>query len=228
MRLLIVEDHRDLRDMLAAGLRAQGYAVDAAADGTEAWWYLERNPYDAAVLDIGLPGLNGLELVRRLRQHRQAHLPVLMLTARDSVEDRVLGLDVGADDYLVKPFAVPELLARLRALIRRGHGQGTAAVVIGDLAVDTVGRTVERGGRPVELTAREYLVLEMLARRVGQVVSRTELSEHVYDFDTDRDPNVLEVFISRLRKKLGPPVLIHTRRGLGYVLAEVSAEGLPS
>jgi DNA-binding response OmpR family regulator len=221
MRLLLVEDHIDLRELLVAGLRGQGYAVDAAADGDEGWWFLARNPYDAAILDIGLPGPSGLELLRRLRCERADHLPVLLLTARDSIDDRVVGLDAGADDYLVKPFAVPELLARLRSLIRRAHHQGTPVIALDDLEIDTTARLVTRGTARIELTAREYVVLELLARRAGSVVTRAEMAEHVYDFDGDPDSNALEVFVSRLRKKLGGPSLIHTHRGLGYRLAVV-------
>jgi DNA-binding response OmpR family regulator len=220
MRILIVEDHLDLRIMLVAGLQSQGFAVDAAGDGDEGWWYLTRSTYDAVILDIGLPGMNGLELLRRLRAESTTYQPVLLLTARDAVEDRVHGLDLGADDYLVKPFSAVELLARVRALVRRKHAQGNPLVRVGTLAVDTVGRQVWRDGTAVILTSREYQVLELLVRRVDQVVTRQELHEHVYDFASDHDPNVMEVFISRLRRKLGHPALISTRRGLGYVLAD--------
>ena len=219
MRILVIEDHQDLRLMLAEGLQSQGFAVDVAGDGDEGWWYLSNNTYDSVILDIGLPGINGLELLSRLRRERTDHLPVLLLTARDAVEDRVLGLDLGADDYLIKPFAAVELLARVRSLIRRAHGQGNPVVVIGNLEIDTIGRQVRRNHVPVELTAREYGILEQLVRRAGQVVTKSELSDHVYDFDSDRDSNVLEVFISRLRRKLGQPALIQTRRGLGYRLS---------
>lgn len=218
MRVLVVEDHQDLRIMLVAGLQGQGFAVDGAGDGDEGWWFLSRNSYDAVILDIGLPGTNGLELLRRVRREESGYQPVLLLTARDAVEDRVHGLDLGADDYLVKPFSAVELLARVRALVRRKHAQGDPVVRIGTLAVDTVGHQVWRNGAPIELTAREYHVLELLVRRAGQVVSRGELHDHVYDFTSERDPNVLEVFVSRLRRKLGTPALICTRRGMGYVL----------
>lgn len=219
MRILVIEDHQDLRQMLADGLQSQGFAVDAAGDGDEGWWYLANNAYDTLILDIGLPGINGLDLLRRIRHERADHLPVLLLTARDAVEDRVLGLNLGADDYLIKPFAAVELLARVQALIRRAHGTGNPLVVIGTLEIDTIGRQVRRSGVTVELTAREYGVLELLARRSGQVVTKGELHDHVYDFDGDHDSNVMEVFISRLRRKLGQPILIHTRRGIGYLLS---------
>jgi len=224
MRLLIVEDYAPLRESLLRGLRAEGYAVDAAAAGEEAWWYLRDGSYDAVVLDRMLPEVDGLVLLRRLRAGGD-RTPVLLLTARDSVEDRVQGLDAGADDYLGKPFAVVELLARLRSLVRRGHGNAEPVLILADLRLDPAAKTVERGGRAIALSPREFQLLEYLLRRSGGVVSRSELWEHLYDMTSDSSSNVLDVLIARLRKKLqaaGGPELIHTRRGYGYLAGDES------
>lgn len=221
MRLLLVEDYGPLRDSLACGLRQAGYAVDAAADGSEGWWRLQTATYDLAILDRMLPGIDGLELLRRLRAAGQT-VRVLLLTARDGVEERVAGLDAGADDYLVKPFAVPELLARLRSLLRRSSGKPAPVLELADLRLDPAARSVSRGGEPVALGPREYQLLEVLLRRQGEVVSRSELWEHLYDFAAENISNVLDVLVGRLRRKLqrdGAPELIHTRRGHGYVAA---------
>jgi DNA-binding response OmpR family regulator len=222
MRLLVVEDYATLRESLTRGLRDSGYAVDATGDGAEGLWYAESGGYDVIVLDLMLPGIDGLELLRRLRT-RGDTTHVLILTARDTVADRVAGLDLGADDYLVKPFAFDELLARLRALVRRRYQSATGVITIGDLVVDTGRRTVSRAHQPVPLTAREYALLEYLASRRGAVVSRAELWEHVYDFAAEPESNVLDVYVSHLRRKIDDGhdrKLIHTRRGLGYLLAE--------
>jgi DNA-binding response OmpR family regulator len=221
MRALVVEDYAPVRNAVVEGLGEQGFAVDAAADGEEGLWYAENNPYDVIVLDIMLPKVDGLALLRRLRAAGSTS-PVLLLTARDSVDDRVRGLDHGADDYLVKPFAFAELLARVRALVRRRYEARDPLVRVGDLEVDTVKRTVRRGGATVALSAREYALLEYLALRAGTVVTRTEIWEHLYSFDADAQSDVVDVYIGYLRKKLerdGAPKLIHTRRGQGYVLA---------
>ncbi len=223
MRLLVVEDYAPLRDSLLRGLQAEGYAVDAAADGEEGWWLVKDTPYDAVVLDRMLPGIDGLEILRRLRAAGLA-TPVLMLTARDAVEDRVAGLDAGADDYLVKPFAVAELLARLRRLVRRGHGAAEPVLELADLRLDPAARTATRAGRQLALSPREFQLLEYLLRRQGAVVSRQELWDHLYDFASDTSSNVLDVLVARLRRKLqqdGASDLIHTRRGQGYLAAEL-------
>ena len=222
MRLLVVDDYPPLRESLATGLRASGYAVDATGDGAEGLWYAENHAYDAIVLDLMLPGLSGHELLQRLRRAGNP-VAVLVLTARDTVDDRVAGLDLGADDYLVKPFAFAELAARIRAMIRRRHERPDPVLRVADLEVDTVARTVRRGGRAIALSAREYALLEYLAHRPGQIVSRTELWEHAYDFAAEPGSNVVDVHVSHLRRKLDDGAdrpLIHTRRGLGYVLGE--------
>lgn len=224
MRLLVVEDYHPLRESLVSGLRAAGYAVDGAVDGDEAWWFLKDGVYDAVILDRMLPGLDGMEVLRRLRQHPSAEqTPVLMLTARDSIDDRVSGLDAGADDYLVKPFAVPELLARLRRLLRRQCGVADDMLRHGELVVHLGAKTVSYADNEVALTAREFQLLEVLLGHRGQVVSRQELWEHCYDFASETVSNVLEVLIGRLRKKLaqaGCEQLIETRRGMGYMIEE--------
>ena len=222
MRLLVAEDYQPLLRSLRQGLQEAGYSVDACAEGRGALELAQATPYDAIVLDLMLPGLDGLSIVRRLRQSGAA-IPVLLLTARDQVADRVAGLDAGADDYLVKPFAFAELLARLRALVRRGYGETTHCLRIADLEVDTRARTVRRAGREIVLSAKEYALLEYLLARRGQVVSRSDIWTHVYDFASEPASNVIDVYIGYLRKKLahpGAPALIHTRRGQGYVLGE--------
>ena len=220
MRVLIVEDYTPLRRSLAQGLREAGFAVDAAADGEEGLWYAQGNEYDVLVLDIMLPKLSGLDLLGRLRQ-RGDDVPVLLLTAKDTVADRVAGLDCGADDYLTKPFAHEELLARVRALARRRYSQADPVLHVGDLTIDTASREVARAELRVELTAREYALLEYLALRAGQVVTRSDIWEHLYEFHASAESNVVDVYIGYLRRKLeegGRPRMIHTRRGQGYVL----------
>lgn len=218
MRILVVEDYLPLRQSLVQGLRDQDYAVDATGDGEEAWWYVRDGHYDAVILDRMLPSCDGLEVIARMR-NAGLSTPILMLTACDTVEDRVAGLDAGADDYLVKPFAVPELLARLRRLLRRQLGTADSRLQHGDLLLDLQAKRVTWQGQQVELTAREIQLLEILLGRRGQVVSREQLWEHCYDFASETVSNVLEVLIGRLRRKLaavGCKDLICTRRGLGY------------
>jgi two-component system OmpR family response regulator len=215
MRLLVVEDEPDLRSSLLTALRENGYAVDGAADGDEGLYKAEDADYDAIVLDVMLPGLDGWEVLRRLRQSKKT--PVLMLTARGSVRDRVQGLDSGADDYLAKPFDLTELLARLRALIRRAASQAQSRLEIGDVLIDVAARTVWRAGQPANLTAREYALVEFLALRRGAVVSRTTLYAHLFDENEDTLSNLLDVHVSNIRKKLGHE-FITTRRGHGYCI----------
>ncbi|HEV8378764.1 MAG TPA: response regulator [Tepidisphaeraceae bacterium] len=222
MRVLVIEDFEPLRSSLAQGLREAGFAVDAEADGESGLWQAESNDYDVVILDLMLPRLDGLSILKRLRANgHRAH--VLVLTARDTSQDRIKGLDLGADDYLVKPFVFAELLARVRALVRRRYESKSPLIRIADMEIDTLTRRVNRGGSAVELSAREYALLELLAMRAGQVVTRTEIWEHVYDANSEAESNVVDVFIGHLRRKVersGLPRLIHTRRGLGYVLGE--------
>jgi len=215
MRVLIVEDEPDLLESLVKGVREDGYAVDGAADGEEGLYKAENSEYDAVVLDIMLPRLDGWELLRRLRKTKKT--PVLMLTARDAVRDRVRGLDTGADDYLIKPFDLDELLARLRALIRRSASQAESRLEFGDVVLDTAARKVSRGGQPITLTAREYALLEYLALHRGKVVTRTMLYEHLFDENDSTLSNLLDVHVSNIRKKLGHD-FITTRRGHGYCI----------
>lgn len=215
MRALLVEDEPDLLASLLKALREDGYAVDGAADGEEGLYKAENNDYDVVVLDVMLPRVDGWELLRRLRSTKKT--PVLMLTARDTVRDRVKGLDRGADDYLVKPFDLDELLARLRALIRRSASQAEPCLRIGEVAIDTAARTVMRNGEEVALTAREYSLVEFLALHRGEVVSRTRLYEHLFDENDSTLSNLLDVHVSNIRKKLGHD-FITTRRGHGYCI----------
>ena len=217
MLVLIVEDNKLLRDSLAQGLREAGFSVDSAADGKNGLWLAETGEYDVIVLDLMLPEMDGLTLLSTLRE-KQKDTHVLILTAKDTVEDRITGLNVGADDYLVKPFSFEELLARVQALVRRRYQQKSPTIVLGDIEVDTTRKMVLRHGAIIDLTPREYALLEYLAFRTGEVVSRTEIWEHLYEFESSTTSNVVDVFIKRLRDKLGPQ-LIHTRRGQGYVLA---------
>ena len=222
MRLLVVEDEVKLANLLRRGLEEEGYAIDTAADGGEALWLAQENPYDAVVLDVMLPDVDGFEVCRRLRASGR-WAPVLMLTARDSVPDRVEGLDAGADDYLTKPFSFAELLARLRALMRRGAPERPATLRVGDLTVDPARRRVARGHVPIELTSKEFALLEYFARHHGEVLSRTRLIEHVWDFAYDGDSNVVDVYVRYLREKVDRPFgrgSIETVRGAGYRLRE--------
>lgn len=220
MRILVVEDYPPLRRSLVMGLKDQGYAVDETGDGDEGLWFATRNSYDAIVLDLMLPGTDGVEILRRLRAAGST-VHVLVLTARDSVADRVKGLDLGADDYLIKPFAFDELLARLRALTRRAYGGKSPLLTVADLDMDTAARQVRRAGKVIELTPREYALLELLAHRQGTVVTRDEIREHCYGFADEAGSNVIDVYIGYLRRKIdgdGQVALIHTRRGHGYLL----------
>jgi two-component system OmpR family response regulator len=216
MRILIVEDEPSLARQLRQTLEAAGYAVDSAEDGEEGQFLGETESYDAVILDLGLPEVDGLTVLDRWRKAGHK-MPVLVLTARDSWSDKVAGLDAGADDYLAKPFQSEELIARLRALIRRASGNASSELVAGDVRLDSRSGRVTLAGEPVKLTAQEYKLLSYLMHHKGKVVSRTELIEHIYDQDFDRDSNTIEVFITRIRKKLGAD-LITTIRGLGYSL----------
>jgi DNA-binding response OmpR family regulator len=220
MRLLVIEDYRPLQQSLTKGLREAGFAVDTTRDGQEGLWYATGNEYDVIILDLMLPGMHGLDLLKKIRaQGRKSH--VLILTAKDTVEDRVAGLDLGADDYLVKPFAFEELLARVRALLRRGYRQKNPRIKIDDLQIDLTTQQVWRGRQEIALTPREYALLEYLAMRAGQTVSRSDIWEHVYEFKSTASSNVVDVYIGYLRRKIerdNRPGLIHTVRGRGYIL----------
>ena len=218
MRILIVEDEPLLAEGLSRSLKQAGYAVDCLDDGQEADTLLLTESYDCLILDLGLPRLDGLQVLARLRR-RGGRTPVLILTARDRMSDRVDGLDLGADDYMSKPFDLPELEARVRALIRRGQGAASADIVVGELTLDTVGKRVTLAALPVELSAREYSVLEVLVLRAGKVVGKSQLSDRLYSAGEEPGPNAIEVYIHRLRRKLEPTLVsIRTIRGLGYLL----------
>jgi len=220
MRLLVIEDYRPLQQSLTKGLREAGFAVDTTRNGQEGLWYATGSEYDVIILDLMLPGMNGLEILKKIRaQGRKSH--VLILTAKDTVEDRVAGLDLGADDYLVKPFAFEELLARIRALLRRSYLEKNPRIKIKDLRIDLTAQRVWRSREEIQLTPREYALLEYLAMRLGQTVSRTDIWEHLYEFNSSALSNVVDVYIGYLRRKIerpDKPRLIHTVRGRGYVL----------
>jgi len=221
MRVLLVEDDTRIARFVSQGLREQTYAVDVTADGEDALYKASINDYDAVILDVMIPGRDGFEVCRELRA-AGSDVPVIMLTARDAVEDRIMGLDTGADDYLTKPFEVAELLARLRALLRRGHVVRPARMKIADLVIDTRAHRVTRGNRRIELTAKEYALLEYLARERGRVLGRALIAEHVWDENFDPLSNLIDVNINRLRRKIDDGFavpLIRTRRGEGYMLA---------
>ncbi len=222
MRILVVEDDPDLQRLLASALRDNGYVVDTAGDGVEGHFLGETEPYDAVILDLGLPEMDGLTVLEKWRKAGRV-MPVLILTARDRWSDKVAGLDAGADDYVAKPFFTEEILARIRTLLRRGAGISTSDIEVGPMRIDTRAARVTIEGNPVKLTSLEYRLLAYLAHHKGRVVSRTELVEHLYDQDFDRDSNTIEVFVGRLRKKLGVN-LIQTMRGLGYKLDEGAAD----
>jgi two-component system copper resistance phosphate regulon response regulator CusR len=227
MRILVVEDDTRLATVVARGLRKQAFAVDTAGDADEALFFAQTNPYDLMVLDVMLPGRDGFAVCRQLRQDG-CSTPILMLTARDSVEDKVTGLELGADDYLTKPFDFNELVARVRALLRRRQVYRSPQLTVGDLTLDTASRTAWRGGREIELTTKEYAVLEYLVENAGRVIGRAELAEHVWDENYDPFSNVIDVYIRRLRQKIDdgfPTRLIRTRRGAGYV---VSTDPIPT
>lgn len=216
MRILVVEDEPTLAGQLAESIAAAGYVTDIARDGADAHFMGDTEPYDAVVLDIGLPQMDGITVLKKWRAAGRT-MPVLILTARDSWHEKVAGIDAGADDYLAKPFHMEELLARLRALIRRAGGHASSELACGALTLDTRSGRASVAGHPLTLTAHEYRVLAYLMHHPGEVVSRAELTEHIYAQDFDRDSNTVEVFIARLRKKL-PPDMIETVRGLGYRL----------
>lgn len=220
MRLLVVEDYEPLREAVVRRLREEGYAVDAAVNGAEGWWYAESNDYDVVLLDLMLPDLDGETILRRIKAAGK-RTRVLILSAKDKVDQRVSGLDAGADDYLIKPFAMDEMLARVRTLVRRRYDLVSPLIHVGDLELNSSTKTATIRGQLLDLTAREYSLLEYLAVRRGEVVSRTDIWEHLYDFDSDAQSNVVDVYIGYVRKKLdlhGAAGLIVTRRGQGYLL----------
>ena len=218
MRVLVVEDDPGLRDQISAALHAEGFTVDTAPDGEEAHFLGDTEPYDAVVLDLGLPKMDGLQVLAQWRQAERS-LPVLILSVREAWHEKVAGFDAGADDYLGKPFRMEELIARLRALIRRSHGQVRPILKTGPIRLDTLRGLVTVNGVPVTLTAHELKILSYMMHRKGGIISRTELTEHIYERDFDLDSNTIEVFIARLRKKLGAD-LIHTHRGQGYRMVD--------
>ncbi len=215
MRVLVVEDEADLARAVGRALEEEGYAVDVATDGEAGLWNAESWEYDAVVLDLMLPRVPGETVLRRLREKKKT--PVLILTARDGVADRVRGLDAGADDYLVKPFALEELLARVRALVRRGAGEASPVIRLGEIEVDTAAREVRKRGKPVDLAAKEYALVELLALHRGKLVTRTKIYDHIYDERDATLSNVVDVYVSNVRKKLGAS-FIETRRGEGYIV----------
>lgn len=222
MRILIAEDEQDLNRILKRRLEAAGYSVDNVFDGAEAMELLSYTGYDAVVLDIMMPKADGLQVLSSLRKAGKT-TPVLFLTARDSISDRVTGLDMGANDYLVKPFSFDELLARLRVLLRTSFGQASNLLTVGDLVLDPGARTVRRGSVNIDLSAKEYALLEYLMRNAGRVLSRETIEDHIWNYDYEGGTNVVDVYISYLRKKIdtkGLPRLIHTVRGAGYVIRE--------
>lgn len=229
MRLLLVEDDARIARFVAKGLREQTYAVDVASTGDDALYQAAINSYDLVILDVMIPGRNGFEVCRELRKNGQ-RMPILMLTARDAVEDRIAGLDHGADDYLTKPFEFRELLARLRALLRRPGELRPGKIAVGDLVLDTGAQSVSRAGRSIPLTAKEYALLEFLARNAGRVVGRAEIAEHVWDESFDPFSNLIEVYVNRVRRKIdvgSVKALLHTRRGAGYFFGLADEAGMP-
>lgn len=221
MRVLLVEDDSRIARFVAKGLREQAYAVDIAPTGEEALYQAAINTYDLVILDVMIPGPDGFAVCKELRKSGK-RMPILMLTARDAVEDRISGLDHGADDYLTKPFEFGELLARMRALLRRTGELRPAEIVVADLVVDTVGQRVSRAGKAMTFTAKEYALIEFLARNTGRVVGRAEIAEHVWDEEFDPFSNLIEVYVNRIRRKIDAPPnkpLLHTRRGAGYLLS---------
>ena len=222
MRILVVEDEKDLNNIITKHLKKNNFSVDSVFNGEEALEYLEYGTYDLIVLDIMLPKLNGYEVVKKLRENKN-EIAVLMLTARDSIDDKIKGLDLGADDYLIKPFDFGELLARIRALVRRKYGNTSNTIEIDDLCIDIAKKTVVRAGKNIELTGKEYEVLEYLIQNKGHVLSRDKIRDSVWDYGYEGESNIIDVLIKNIRKKIdvgNSKPLIHTKRGLGYVLKE--------
>ena len=222
MRILVVEDEKDLNNIITKHLKKNNFSVDSVFNGEEALEYLDYGNYDLIVLDIMLPKVNGYEVVKKLRENKN-ETAVLMLTARDSIEDKIKGLDLGADDYLIKPFDFGELLARIRALVRRKYGNTSNTMEIDDLCIDIAKKTVVRGGKNIELTGKEYEVLEYLIQNKGHVLSRDKIRDSVWDYGYEGESNIIDVLIKNIRKKIdigNSKPLIHTKRGLGYVLKE--------
>ena len=223
MRILIIEDEKKIADFIKRGLKEEGYAADIAADGEEGHFLATTNEYDAIILDLMLPKLDGISVCKKLRQEDKVATPLLMLTAKDRVQDKVLGLDCGADDYLTKPFAFEELLARIRALLRKSSSAVTTKLQVADLTLDLLTHKVTRATGEIILTTKEYMLLEYLMRNTGTVITRTMISEHVWDIHFDTDTNVIDVYINYLRKKIDEgrkKKLIHTIRGRGYSFGE--------
>lgn len=222
MKILLAEDEVDLNNVVTRYLKKNGYSVDSVLDGEEALDYLEYSEYDLVILDIMMPKVDGFEVIKKLRD-KGNHTSVLMLTARDSADDKVKGLDLGADDYIVKPFDFNELLARIRAVVRRKYGNSSNKFVIGDLILDTSEKSVTRAGKQIELTGKEYEVLEYLMQSKNRILSREQIKEHVWDFDYEGDSNIIDVLIKNIRKKIDiedGKQIIYTKRGLGYVIKE--------
>jgi len=222
MKILLAEDEVDLNNVVTRYLKKNGYSVDSVLDGEEALDYLEYSEYDLVILDIMMPKVDGFEVIKKLRD-KGNHTSVLMLTARDSADDKVKGLDLGADDYIVKPFDFNELMARIRAVVRRKHGNSSNKLVIGDLILDTSEKSVTRAGKQIELTGKEYEVLEYLMQSKNRILSRDQIKEHVWDFDYEGDSNIIDVLIKNIRKKIdieNGKQIIYTKRGLGYVIKE--------
>lgn len=220
MRILIVEDEKKVAGFIKKGLEEETYAVDVAHDGEEGFHLADMNQYDMIILDLMLPKMDGLEVLTRLRD-KKLTTPILLLTAKDAVEDKVTGLNKGADDYLTKPFAFSELLARVRSLLRRGQTETKTVLTVGDLNLDVVSHKVTRGGEEIELTGKEYSLLEYFMRNEGKVLTRTMIAEHVWDYNFDTFTNVIDVYVNHLRKKIDkkyPAKLLHTLRGVGYVM----------
>ncbi len=220
MRILIVEDEKKVAGFIKKGLEEETYAVDAAHDGEEGFHLASMNQYDMIILDLMLPNMDGLEVLTRLRD-KKINIPILLLTAKDAVEDKVTGLNKGADDYLTKPFAFSELLARVRSLLRRGQAETKTELKVGDLSLDLVSHKVNRNGEEIELTGKEYSLLEYFMRNEGKVLTRTMIAEHVWDYNFDTFTNVIDVYVNHLRKKIDkqyPAKLLHTLRGVGYVM----------
>jgi DNA-binding response OmpR family regulator len=227
MRILVVEDFQPLREAIVQGLREAGYAVDEASNGQDGLWRAKSNEHDVIILDLMLPGLDGLSILKTLRQ-QSCPACILILTAKDTSEDKVKGLELGADDYLVKPFVFAELLARIKALVRRKYETKTTVLKIADLEINISHRNVRRGGPVIDLSGREYALLEYLAMNANRTVSRSDIWQHVYDFNASLESNVVDVYVGLLRKKIerpGSPRLIHTKRGQGYMLGELDDAG---